>query len=50
MNNEIARDPSRATLPPRLGAVHWRTAKEPLPAAAMIPTLELRRLVAAMVD
>ena len=40
----------RAEHSPRHGAANLRSAAETLPAMAMIPTSELRRLVALMVD
>ena len=50
MNNSNARATSRATLSPRSGASYSPATKGHLPVVAMIPTLELRRLVATMVD
>ena len=50
MNNSTARATSRAILSPRYGASHSLARNGNLPIAAMIPTLELRRLVATMVD
>jgi len=50
MNNTNAHATSRAILSPRYGASHAPARKGHLPVAAMIPTLELRRLVATMVD
>lgn len=50
MNNRTARATSRDILSPRYGTSHSLARNENLPIAAMIPTLELRRLVATMVD
>lgn len=50
MNNSNARATSRATLSPRYGALNSLATKGHPPVAATIPTHELRRLVAAMVD
>ena len=50
MNNSTARATSRDILSPRYGASHSPATKGHLPVVAMIPTLELRRLVATMVD
>ena len=50
MNNSNARTTARTILSPRYGAPHSLATRGHLPIAAMIPTLELRRLVATMVD
>ncbi|MBX7482952.1 hypothetical protein [Qipengyuania qiaonensis] len=50
MNNSTARATPRDILSPRYGASHSLARNGNLPIAAMIPTLELRRLVATMVD
>ncbi|WP_156840595.1 hypothetical protein [Novosphingobium aquimarinum] len=50
MNYPNAHGTPRRQLSLRLGAIPARTLTNPAPIAAMIPTTELRRLVATMVD
>ncbi|NCP20084.1 MAG: hypothetical protein GW855_13100 [Erythrobacter sp.] len=50
MNHSITRGSPRAKLSLRYGAVHARALAGTSPAGADIPTPELRRLVATMVD
>ena len=50
MNNPNLRATPRAILSPRYGAAHSSATKGHLPVVAIIPTHELRRLVANMVD
>jgi hypothetical protein len=50
MNNRTARATSRAILSPRYGALRSLVTKDRDRAVPMIPALELRRLVATMVD
>jgi hypothetical protein len=50
MNYTNAHGALRPQLSLRHGAIHARTLTDQTPIAAMIPTIELRRLVAMMVD
>ncbi|WP_232806609.1 hypothetical protein [Tsuneonella flava] len=50
MNQTISRDTPRHKLSLRYGAAHSPASTDLAPVAAMIPAIELRRLVATMVD
>ncbi|WPZ07615.1 hypothetical protein [Pelagerythrobacter marinus] len=50
MNHTIARGTPRPKLSLRYGAAHPRASTEHTPVAAAIPAIDLRRIVATMVD
>ena len=50
MENMNLRGTPRAKLSLRYGAIHAKALKGESPATAIVPTSELRRLVATMVD